>query len=189
MVLLYVPTVETERLILRPINVEDTDDFYEICSDSRVVDYLTYPVHSSVEVTKETIEKFFLTNPANGIPEAYVLALKENGKMIGTCNFVNLIHGDTAEIGYQLNYDYWGKGYMSEALEKVIEVGFNQLGLRRIEIAHAITNTRSQKVIEKAGFVYEGTCRKYIYDKINKEFVDCRHYSILKDEWREKWEN
>ncbi len=184
--LLFLPTVESERLVIRPVRAEDDKDLFEICGDERVVRYLSYPVHTKLSDTRKFIQSVLLANPANGLPEAYVMELKSSHKVIGMCNFVSVRHDDIAEIGYQENYDYWNQGYMSEALETVIETAFEKCGIRRLEIAHSIYNERSQAVIKKAGFRYEGTYRQYIYDKQIGAYADCRHYSILREEWRMK---
>ena len=180
---LNLPIVETKRMIIRPITINDAMDLYQIASDERVNRYLLYPLHKSVDETKSIIEKVFLNRMAHGIPSAYVLVDKNTNKMIGTCDFVQIRYNDIAEIGYSLNYDYWNQGFMSEALKKVIEVGFDYVGLRRIEIVHSVTNIASQRVIEKSGFIYEGTYRKMLPDKTTGKFTDCKHYSILKEEW------
>ena len=185
---LILPTIKTKRLIIRPIKLEDANDLYVIASDKRVNDYLSYPLHKSLDETKQVIDKYFLNRPANGIPQTYVLVYKENNKMIGTCDFVSIRYHDVGEIGYSLNYDYWNQGLMSEALKEVINVGFAHVGLRKIEIKHSVNNKASQRVIEKTGFIYEGTLRKLIYDKLVNDYVDCKTYGILKAEWRQIYE-
>ncbi|MEA5026514.1 MAG: GNAT family protein [Erysipelotrichaceae bacterium] len=181
---LNLPETETARLIIRPIQLEDASDLYEIASDQRVNRYLLYPRHQSVDQSREIISRIFLNRTANGLPSAYVLVDKLSGKMIGTCDYVKVEYQTSAEIGYSLNYNYWNRGLMSEAVKKVIEVGFDYIGLSRISIVHSVLNIGSQRVIEKCGFVYEGTYRKYLPDKETGSYVDAKHYSILKEEWR-----
>lgn len=186
MLKLELPEVETARLIIRPIRLSDAQDLYEIASDQRVNEHLLYPLHKSVDDTKNIIERLFLSRVSQGVPSAYVLVDKTNNKMIGTCDFVSIHYGDVAEIGYSLNYDYWNKGLMSEAIKKVIEVGFEYIGLRRIEIKHSVHNKASQRVIEKAGFIYEATLVKLLYDKTINDYADCKQYRLLKEEWRKQ---
>ena len=88
----YVRKIETERLILRPITLDDAADMFAYCSDPETIKYLTFKQHESVEASREVIAKFFLERPQNGVPEAYAIVLKKNGKMIGTgrCSFGSL---------------------------------------------------------------------------------------------------
>ncbi len=182
---LDVPNVETERLLIRPIELRDTDDLFEICADKRVNDYLAYPLYTEKGKVREYIESILDDPILKHIPPHYVLVEKKSGKMIGTCDFVKSVDG-ISEIGYSLNYDYWGKGYMSEALMAVIKVGFEHIGFRRIEIRALKGNKRSIRVIEKAGFIYEGTQRKAAYDKISRDYMDVRCYSLLLEDWEER---
>ena len=72
--------------------------------------------------------------------------------MIGTCGFTKFDYSNNAaEIGYVLNSDYWGKGYCSEAVSKIIEFGFESLKLHRIEARYMKENIRSRNVMEKCG--------------------------------------
>ena len=182
---LDVPVLTTERLIIRPIELTDTDDLFEICADPRVNDWLSYPLYHEKEKVREYIEMILNDPVLKHIPPHYVLVEKKSGKMIGTCDFVKSVDG-VSEIGYSLNYNYWGQGYMSEALPAVIQTGFEHIGFRRIEIRALEANQRSIRVIEKAGFVYEGTQRKAAYDKISRDYMDVRCYSLLKEDWEEQ---
>lgn len=85
-------------------------------------------------------------------------------------------------IGYALSEAYWGKGYATEAVKKVIQYGFEELGLEIISVYHYPHNKRSQRVIEKCGFKYEGTLRKssVLYDG---SIYDDVCYSITKEEY------
>ncbi len=187
---LRVPVIETERLILRPITVDDANDMFEYTSDSEVVKTLTFPIHKSVEDSKFAIENFFITRVDNNVPEAYAIVYKENNKMIGTCDIHKVYNEDIAEIGYALNRKYWGQGIVTEALIELIKVSFEHIGIRRLEIMYAIENIGSGKVIEKADFRYEGTIRQFLKNK-EGGYSDIKLYSILKSEYDKgelKWQ-
>ncbi len=154
------PTVETERLILRPIQLDDDKDMYEYCSDDDVIKYLWFEKHDSVEFSRYVIEKLFLNRVDVGIPEAYAIVVKETNKMIGTID-VNQVHfNEVGVIGYVIHKDYWGKGIVSEALETLIPILFYHCGFYRLEINHCADNVGSARVIEKAGFIQEGRFRR-----------------------------
>lgn len=183
MLKLEMPSVETKRLLLRKIQESDASDMFEYASDLKTIEWLTFPRHESVEDSLKVIQDFFLKRVENGIPSGYCLVLKENNKMIGTCDFAQILRFDSAEIGYVLNRQYWNQGYMSEACLKLIEMSFDYVGLRRLEILHSVHNIASQRVIEKCGFVYEGLKRKYAPNS-KGEYYDHKCYSLLKEEYK-----
>lgn len=180
------PTIETERLIIRPVQIEDAQDMFEYSIDQKVIKYLTFSSPKNIEETVETLNKFFLNRDGKNIPESYCLVCKSDNKMIGMCDFNNYdVKNESSEIGYVINRNYWGQGYTLEALKKVIEVGFEILNLKRISIAHMVENKQSQRVIEKANFKYEGYLRQSIKDG-RGNYHDKKVYSILKDEFDNK---
>lgn len=181
MIKLRMPTVETERLILRPIQLEDDKDMYEYCSDDDVIKYLWFEKHDSVEFSRYIIEKLYLNRISVGIPEAYAIVLKESNKMIGTIDVNQVYFNEIGIIGYVLNKMYWNKAYMSEALKTLIPILFYYCGFYRLEINHCVDNIGSQKVIEKAGFIQEGRFRKRKREKDGHR-ADYIYYGLCKDD-------
>ncbi len=179
MLKMTVPVIETKRLILRPIRVEDAQDLFDYASDEEVVRLLSWPKHENVQRSEASIRDHFLTRPERGIPEAYAIVYKENNKMIGTIDVHTVRFGDVGEIGYVLNRHYHNQGLMSEALIAAIPIWFTVTGFRRLEIMHNITNISSRRVIEKAGFKQEGTYRKLRSEK-DGNYYDFPFYAILK---------
>lgn len=181
MIKLKMPIVETERLILRPVQLDDAKDMYEYCSDDDVIKYLWFEKHDSVEYSEYIIEKLFLNRKDVGIPEAYAIVVKENNKMIGTID-VNQVHfNDVGVIGYVIHKDYWGKGIVTEALETLILVLFNYCGFYRLEINHCVDNVGSGRVIEKAGFIQEGRFRRRKKERDGHR-ADYIYYGLCKDD-------
>jgi len=185
---LVMPEVETERLILRPVEENDAADMFEYAGDPETVKWLSFPLHQSVQESRQIIHSLFLKRPEKGLPEPYALVLKENRKMIGTCDIHNIDRFGSGEIGYVINRKYWNHGYVTEACQKLIELAFQHIGMRRIEIIHAVENLRSQRVIEKCGFVLEGVRRQYLPNK-SGGYSDCRQYSMLKQEYEARKED
>lgn len=173
-----VPIVETNRLIIRPITKEDAYDLYEITSNPNVTRFLTYSPHMSVDESLQSIEERFINADSNNF-ETYCVELKSNKKMIGMCNFISKDY-DQVVIGYQFNEDYWNQGIATEALNKVVEVAFNNLEISRIEISHATENIGSQRVIEKAGFKLVGTKRHV--PQADGTYLDIKIYDLLKED-------
>ena len=102
--------------------------------------------------------------------------------MVGTCGFTSFnCTSDSAEVGYVLNPEYWGKGIAQEALCRVLNFGFEKLNLNRIEARYMEGNERSRKVMERVGMTYEGTLRQGMLVKGN--YIDVGICSILRSEW------
>lgn len=100
--------------------------------------------------------------------------------MIGTIDFVwwKQVHR-SAEIGYILSPDYWGKGLAAEAANELIKFGFNKMDLVRIQAKCFAEHIASQRVMEKAGMNYEGTLRKELF--IKEKHRDIKLYSIVRN--------
>ena len=169
--------IETERLILREIKIEDALDMYEYSSDEMTNRYVTYDLYKSIDDAYNSINYFFLNRDETKQLNAFAIVYKENNKMIGTVDASSIFKEDNVEVGYVLNRDYWNKGLMTEAMEVYLRYLINEKKIRRIELSHHPKNIGSQKVALKLGFVYEGLRREYI--KFDGEYIDIPYYSLL----------
>ncbi|KHF38890.1 GNAT family N-acetyltransferase [Halalkalibacter okhensis] len=176
------PTLETERLFLRKIKTDDLEDMFIYGSNANVTKCVTWNTHQTRADTKEFID-FALDNYKNKQVAPWGIEMKGEQKLIGTIDFVwwKPVH-KTAEIGYVISEDYWGKGITTEAVKRLIEFGFRNMELFRIQAKCFVENIGSQRVMEKAGMSYEGTNRKDMLVKgIHR---DLKVYSILKEEFQ-----
>lgn len=149
--------LETSRLILRPFNDGDLEDIFEYAKVEEVGLNAGWIPHTTKEDTSLILDMFI--NDTN----TFAIVYKENNKVIGSISFgKDYIRSNVKSkcLGYVLSKDYWGMGLMTEAAKKMLEYGFFVLDLDIISIAHFTDNIRSKRVIEKCGFVYEGTIRK-----------------------------
>ncbi|MBU5484991.1 GNAT family N-acetyltransferase [Clostridium sp. MSJ-11] len=175
--------LETERLILRPFRKEDARDAYDNwTSDSDVTKYLTWTIHEDIEVTKKVLEiwidEYIAYENYN-----WGIELKERGSIIGSICLMNINnYKENCEIGYCISKDYWNRGITTEAFSRVIKFAFEEVGFERITGRHHINNLASGKVMEKCGLKYEGTLRKITKNNTGL-LVDCKYYSILKEEF------
>ena len=174
-----VPTLETERLTMRMWRRKDAPELYEYAKNPNVGPHAGWKPHSSVQESRMIISQLFLVNMC------WAIVLKETGRVIGSIGLEeDRFRPDvkSRELGYSLSEEYWGNGIMTEAAKRVIRHAFDELGLDVLMIRTSESNMRSQRVIEKCGFSYEGTLRKTyrIYDGSIRE-VRC--YSMLRDEY------
>lgn len=175
------PTLETERLILRKVTLEDLEDMYHYGSNEEVSRYATWESHKTLSDTREFIE-FILTRYKNKEIAPWGIEYKENGKFIGTIDFVSWqLKHNISEIGYVISQDYWKKGITTEAANEVIKFGFNEMNLVRIQARCVVENISSARVMEKAGMSFEGIIRKGILMK--GKHRDLKIYSILNEEF------
>lgn len=136
----------SERLILRIVKVEDAKDIWEIWSNSDNEKYMSDPVESLEEVI--SICENRENNEGNGY--LTIATLKDTGKVIGTCTFGPTDNKHEWGFGYSINKEHWGRGYATEIVKTIIKYG-HSIGITEFVGSHAIENTASGKVMEKAG--------------------------------------
>ena len=105
------------------------------------------------------------------------IALKGHNSIIGTIGFNNFTKKHRANLGYDLQKDFWNKGYTTEALKVVIAFGFKQLEINRIEAEVMPGNLASEKVLTKLGLIKEGISRQWMY--WNDKHYDMTMFSLL----------
>ena len=153
------PILETERLILRPITLDDAAACFSWNSDERVAKYMSYPTLTDISQTIDWI-KSTLTDEKE---YNFAFVLKKENRVIGTGSI-----GPSSEMegywgmGYNLHFDYWHKGYCTEAMKAIINYVHKELGVNKIFSCHAVDNPRSGKVMEKCGLKFDH------YNKITK---------------------
>lgn len=176
------PVLETNRLKLRKITLEDAEDMYYYCSNEEVPKYASWNPHKTITETKEAIERVLIQWNNKSLVH-WGIEYKENNRLIGTIEFATWDRQHKiAEIGYALSPDYWGKGIATEAARKVIKFGFTNMDLVRIQAKCYLENIGSARVMEKAEMSFEGIIRKGLF--IKGRHQDLKMYSILKDEFQ-----
>ena len=173
------PELETERLNLIEIKQSYLDDYYKLFSDERVTRYYNIiPFKEKSEVQKHLDWFECRFKDKSGIRWGIVLKGREN--MIGTLGFNNFQKAHRANIGYDLQFEYWNNGIISEALRGIIRFGFDELEINRIEAEIMQGNIASEKVLSKLGFKKEGVLRDWMY--WNEKHYDMTMYSLLRGE-------
>ncbi|MFU0831887.1 MAG: N-acetyltransferase domain-containing protein [Oscillospiraceae bacterium] len=148
--------LQTNRLLLRPFQMADLNDFYAYAKHPEVGPNAGWKPHASIDESREIL-KTFLRNE-----EISAIVLKETGRVVGSIGLHSdrLSHegmGPCREIGYVLARQCWGRGLMTEAVRRLQKYAFEEMGLALLTVAHFPFNTRSSRVIEKCGFRYEKT--------------------------------
>ncbi len=177
------PTLETDRLILRRIILEDAESIFDHwLSDERVMDNLIKGAHKSLSETIERVKEV-VSNYDSQEFCYWGMELKENGKLIGAIDLFNFDQlTENCEVGYLMGYQWWNKGYGTEALKTVIEFGFRDMNIHKISAAHNTDNPASGRIMEKVGMEHEGTIKHMIRNAKN-HYKDCAVYGLLQDDY------
>jgi RimJ/RimL family protein N-acetyltransferase len=172
----------TERLILRPWRESDAEDLYQYAKDERIGPVAGWPVHTSIENSREIIRDVMSTH------ETYAVCPKDIGRPVGA---VGLMVGDQSniglpdtegEIGYWIGVPYWGQGLIPEAVKEVIRRAFEELKLKTLWCGYFEGNDKSRRVQEKCGFTYHHTNKDYEWTKMGD--IRTEHITRLT---REDW--
>ena len=174
--------LKTRRLLLRPFQESDAADLYEYAKDPRVGPIAGWPVHTSVENSREIIRTVFAA------PNTFAVAERETGKVIGSAGFTGRSRAEfpapNDELGYALSPAFWGRGLMPEAAEELLRHGFEEMGLAAVWCSHYVENDQSRRVIEKCGFV-----RRFDEDVLDEPTGaqrPARFYLLTRELWRSR---
>ncbi len=171
--------LKTERLILRPWEETDAEECYQYAKDPRVGPIAGWPVHTSIENSRQVIRNVLM------VPETYAIVLKETSLPIGSIGLHrnNLAEKeDEAELGYWLGVPYWGQGLVSEASKELLRHAFEDLRLARIWCGCYDGNEKSKRVLEKLGFRFQWTAEDAPVPQMGETRKE--HVSLLtKDQW------
>jgi len=178
------PTLNAERVSLRRLCARDVDALFSIFSDPRVMRYWSTPPlpnrDAAVDLLNEIHDLF-----DRRLMLKWGVALRDNDLIIGTTTLFNLnLENGRAEVGYGLGSQYWGSGYMNEALRTLLSYSFEVLNLRRLEADVDPRNQGSIRTVERLGFKREGFLRERWH--VNGEIQDSLFYGLLKREWQDQ---
>ncbi len=176
-----IPVLETQRLLLKRLSLNDADDVFEYANDDDITKYVIWDRHRSKQASIDFInfaaEQFKL-----GEAIVWGIEIKAERKVIGTIDLRNYNgNNKCADTGYCISKKYWGKGFTTEALKAVIDFGFERLYLNRIEAHCEEENTGSWRVMEKVGMKFEGVLREKVF--VKERFRSMKMYSILRSEY------
>lgn len=174
------PQIITERLKLREIKTDDAESIYKILSNPDVIKYDTFDLFTNMKQAYDLID-WFKTQYRDKRSIFWGISLTSQSDIIGWCKCEIEVPKVRADLGYDLNPDYWNKGIMTESLKAVIEYVFQTLNINRIEATVSTMNMASIKVLEKLGFANEGILRER--SLFSSTIHDTVMFSMLKREY------
>jgi [ribosomal protein S5]-alanine N-acetyltransferase len=179
---IHMHNIMTERLIIRKWKETDYKDLYEYAKSERVGPNAGWKPHKNEDESKRIIEMFISSD------DTYAIELKTEEKVIGGIGLherkpdETLVHLKQKEIGYVLNPIYWGKGYIPEAVNRLLTYGFEEMDLDLIWCGHFDFNHNSKRVNQKCGFTYQFE-KKTKLDRLDGREVTSLYYSISKSDY------
>ncbi len=171
------PILHTDRLDLVEIKQQHLGDIFKLFGDNRVTQFYNIVTLSNESEAQRFID-WFQNRFVEKLGIRWGISLKGSDSIIGTIGFNNFTKRHRANIGYDLQTNFWNRGIITEALKTVINFGFNELDINRIEAEVMQGNYASEKLLIKVGFKNEGILREWMY--WNDKHYDMIMYSLLK---------
>lgn len=178
-------TLETDRLILRKFEKDDAEQIYNNCwSNPDVWKWSNYePMDSfdDVFLLNNIFTDFWFSKYKKLDRYDWAIQLKSSGEVVGRIRGMNINERIAqVELAYELGKEWWNQGLMTEAVRRIIDFFFDEIGFNRIYASHAHENVASGKVMQKCGMKYEGTARRMC--KCNNGMFDMVNYGILAED-------
>jgi len=172
------PILKTERLLLRPIQLEDAADIQRLAGDRAIAATTLRIPHPYPDGAAEAFIATLQPNFALDKSVTFAITRATDGVLLGAIGLDIAREHDRAELGYWVGKPYWGNGYCTEAARAVVDFAFDHLGLNRVTAVHFAPNVASGRVIQHIGMAYEGRRPQEIKKWGN--YVDLILYGIVK---------
>jgi [ribosomal protein S5]-alanine N-acetyltransferase len=159
-------THHTPNLLLRPLRASDSEKLFALYADVRVMEWRGLPVFTAADETEQLLFGW-RKQEAEGTGMRLGIVLRETDELIGTAGLKHIsTQHRSAEIGYELLPEFWNRGYMTEALQPLLDYSFNELKLHTITANIDPNHIASKRVLEKLGFVQEALFREnYFFER------------------------
>ena len=176
------PTLETERLTLRPFRLEDAPEVQQLAGHRGVADTTLNIPHPYRDGQAEAWILAHKQLYRAAVVANFAVTLRATGQLLGAVGLrIEQLHR-RAELGYWIGVPYWSQGYCTEAARAVLRFGFEALELNRIHASYLARNPASGRVMQKLGMQYEGQLRQHV--RKWDVFEDIVTYAILQSEFR-----
>ena len=175
--------LKTDRLVLRPFQLEDVDDVLAYANDPELARYVPLIPQP---YTRRDAEQFVAKNILGPWGTNPTFAIVLDATVIGGINLTIIEDHEIASLGYGIARAHWGKGLTVEAARAVVDLSFTRFGLAKVYATADLRNKRSWRVMEKIGMTREGVLRSH--RKVREERIDEVYYGVLREEWEKRRE-
>jgi ribosomal-protein-alanine N-acetyltransferase len=180
-------SLSSARLLIQDLSWDTLEFIHRLHSMPEVQEYATLDIPKSISESKNYLEKY-INQQANWPRSEYGFCILFDQKPVGLIGLSDSLNKfRSAELWFKLSPEYWGKGFTTEAASILLEFGFKEILLHRIEAGTATENLASIKVLEKIGMKREGIRRKIL--PIRGEWKDNFHYAILDEDFSQNLRN
>ncbi|MFO1310980.1 MAG: GNAT family N-acetyltransferase [Burkholderiales bacterium] len=175
------PTLDAERVLLRPLRADDVYSIFGIFSDVEVTRYWSRPPMTHLAQAR-TLLRAMREGNRTGERLQFGIERRLDAMLMGTCTLFNFSpQNRRAEVGYVLGRPFWCQGYMHEAMQRMLRHAFEDLDLLRLEADIDPRNRPSARTLERLGFVKEGYLRERWI--VAEAISDTELYGLLRREW------
>ncbi|HEX8695123.1 MAG TPA: GNAT family N-acetyltransferase [Longimicrobium sp.] len=174
-----IPVLKTERLVLRPFQAGDAAVVQRLAGAPEVA-MMTQNIPHPYE---DGMAEAWIASHGPAWEEGSLLALaitSAHDGLVGTVSLRLTPAHRRAELGYWVGVPFWNQGYVTEAAAALVDFGFRQLGLNRIQARHLTRNPASGRVMQKLGMKFEGVQRQYML--VRGAFEDLAMYAVLRSD-------
>ena len=155
------PTLETERLVLRPFVISDAQEVQRLAGDRSIADTTLHVPHPYGDGVAEEWISTHSSKYTSGDLATFAVIQRSDDCLVGTVGITISQAFKRADLGYWIGVPYWGQGYCTEASKCLVDFAFNTLKLHRITAYHLVRNPASGRVMQKLGMTKEGVLREH----------------------------
>ena len=174
--------IETERLAIRKFDYSYAEDMLEFWISDPEVQFLYFePIYTTKEEVNELLTSYISSYEKQDYYRWAIIEKKSNHCIGQIAYFLINTKNHFGEIEFCIGRKFQNKGHGTEAVQSILEYGFNEINLHKIQICHEEKNLASRAIIKKCKFIYEGTLRDYFF--IDGDYGNRLYYSMLKEEY------
>lgn len=179
----YLPKLETDRLILRELKRDDTDDLMEWITRDEIYTYWGRPANKD-EKDPDLLFEDSGTGKKPKYTSDYIwwIELKDTEKIIGEIEVYDILDRRFGMLGYRISPDYWNTGICKESINRVKEFIFSETDIDRLQANADVRNIASNKALKKCGFIHEGTVR---HGKMVSMYCDYNIWGLIRDDMKD----
>jgi [ribosomal protein S5]-alanine N-acetyltransferase len=175
------PTLQTDRLVLRPFTLADASAVQRLAGAFEVADTTLLIPHPYEDGVAEQWISSHASQWEKREGVVFAIALRQPDALCGAMGLKLALPHLTGELGYWIGLPFWRRGYCTEAAREILRFGFQALELNRIHAYHFRRNPASRRVLQKIGMLHEGCLRQHVRRWDRFEDVEC--YGILRQDW------
>ncbi|WP_128894371.1 GNAT family N-acetyltransferase [Longirhabdus pacifica] len=178
--MIHIPTLESDRLILRPCEIEDADMVQQLACEKEIAEMTLNVPHPYPQGAALQWIQLHQSLAEKGIYE-FAIVDKNTNTFIGATHLNASTNYSRGELAYWIGKPYWRNGFGTEAAKRLVQFGLEDLKLNKVYGTAYVHNEASQKVLQNAGLKYEGTLKKHV--SRDGQFYDLAYYGILAEDY------